>query len=191
MGGLVLAVFSFISQANDLLARLVWTETDVSKMFEADTAEWVTRSMPPQAWLISSSVAGMALAVLLFVGATRLRQRVAAGVRLCRVWAWMAIAWGLTEMALALVWIVVFFGELPEGSGSDWLGRLSWASALERRSSWLSRGHCSCGCRDPGSSRKSPAGRSRDPLARQTIGRPARRSQASSASWLGRNSSSG
>ena len=60
-------------------------------------------SMSPVSWTVPASLAGLALAILLFVGAVRLLRRQASGARLCTLWSWMIIPWTIIATVITLV----------------------------------------------------------------------------------------
>ncbi len=60
-------------------------------------------SMPPVGWMVLSSVVGLALVILLFVGALRLLRRQASGARLCALWSWIMIPWTIIATVITLV----------------------------------------------------------------------------------------
>ncbi len=60
-------------------------------------------SMPPIGWTVFASVVGLALVILLFVGAVRLLRRQASGAKLCALWSWMIIPWSIIATAITLV----------------------------------------------------------------------------------------
>lgn len=120
--GLILGAILFLDQIDDLLIPLVWTEDDWSRMLGPETAELVVRSLPPPAWLVTSSLVGMALAALLVVGSSRLRRRRRSGVTLCRTWSWLAIAWVAIDMASALWWLQAHADEIPGLASTGWQG---------------------------------------------------------------------
>ena len=73
-------------------------------------------SMSPVSWTVLASVVGLALVILLFVGAVRLLRRQASGARLCALWSWMIIPWTI----IATVITLVFHFNAPEPSGGRW-----------------------------------------------------------------------
>ena len=84
-------------------------------MSEQEVQEMQT-AMPPATWSVFASVVGLALVILLFVGAVRLLRRQASGARLCALWSWMIIPWTI----IATVITLVFHFNVPEPSGGRW-----------------------------------------------------------------------
>ena len=78
----------------DLLRSVGVSEQEVQEM-EA--------SIPPVGWTVLASVVGLALVILLFVGALRLLRRQASGARLCALWSWMIIPWTIIATVITLV----------------------------------------------------------------------------------------
>ena len=101
--GVVIGVLVFIDPLDDLLFRLAWTERDWQRFLGPEIAELVSAVMPPAAWLLIQAVAQLTLGGLLVVGALRLRRRRSSGARLCRLWAWLAVAW-VGVMAVWAMW---------------------------------------------------------------------------------------
>lgn len=120
--GIVVAVIMFLDQLGDLLVPLVMNEGFWRRFLAPDLAEFVARAMPGPGWLVLTSLIGMALAVLLFVGSLRLRRRLRSGVRLCRTWAWIAIAWVAIEIGRAFWWMAEYGDELAGLAGTGWEG---------------------------------------------------------------------
>ncbi len=70
-------------------------------------------SMSPVSWTVPASLVGLALVILLFVGAVRLLRRQASGARLCALWSWIIIPWTI----IATVITLVFHFNAPAPSG--------------------------------------------------------------------------
>ncbi len=70
-------------------------------------------SMSPVSWTVFTSLVGLALAILLFVGAVRLLRRQAPGAKLCALWSWIIIPWTI----IATVITLVFHFKAPAPSG--------------------------------------------------------------------------
>ena len=81
---------------------------------EQDVQEWEI-SMPPIGWTVLAGVVGLALVILLFVGAVRLLRRQASGARLCALWSWIIIPWTI----IATVITLVFHFNVPVPSGGQ------------------------------------------------------------------------
>lgn len=63
----------------------------------------VETSMPPVGWTVFASVVGLALFILLFVGAVRLLRHQASGAKLCAIWSWVIIPWTIIATVITLV----------------------------------------------------------------------------------------
>ena len=79
---------------------------------EQDVQEWEI-SMSPVSWTVPASVVGLALIILLFVGALKLLRRQASGAKLCALWSWTIIPWTI----IATVITLVFHFNTPAPSG--------------------------------------------------------------------------
>ena len=77
----------------DLLRTLGVSEQEVQEM---------ETSMPPVVWTVLASLVGLALVILLFVGAVRLLRRQASGARLCALWSWIIIPWTIIATVITL-----------------------------------------------------------------------------------------
>ncbi len=73
-------------------------------------------SMPPVGWTVLTSMVGLALVILLFVGAVRLLRRQTSGARLCALWSWIIIPWSIVATVITLVIQL----NAPEPSGGRW-----------------------------------------------------------------------
>ena len=73
----------------------------------------VEASMPPVGWTVFASLVGLALVILLFVGAVRLLRRQVSGAKLCALWSWTIIPWTI----IATVITLVFHFNTPAPSG--------------------------------------------------------------------------
>jgi amino acid transporter len=71
-------------------------------MSEQDVQAMET-SMPPIGWTVLTSLVGLALIILLFVGALKLLRRQASGARLCALWSWIIIPWTIIATVITLV----------------------------------------------------------------------------------------
>ncbi len=77
-------------------------------------------SMSPVSWTVLASVVGLALVILLFVGAVRLLRRQASGARLCALWSWMIIPWSIIATAITLVFH--FNAPVPSSGQGEQIG---------------------------------------------------------------------
>lgn len=77
-------------------------------------------SMPPIGWTVFASVVGLALVILLFVGAVRLLRRQASGARLCALWSWVIIPW--TIIATGITLVIQLNAPAPSGGQGEQIG---------------------------------------------------------------------
>ena len=77
-------------------------------------------SMSPVSWTVPASVAGLALASLLFVGAVRLLRRQVSGAKLCALWSWIIIPWTIIATVITLVFH--FNTPAPSGGPGEQIG---------------------------------------------------------------------
>lgn len=121
--GIVVAVIAFIDRLDDLLFTAWWSEETWRSILGVQVGEFVIRALPSQAWLVTQSLIGMALAVVLFTASRRLRGRRRSGVTLCRVWAWLVIAWVAIDISQAVRWMMKHAGEISDlAAGAEWQG---------------------------------------------------------------------
>ena len=80
----------------------------------------IEASMPPVDWTVLTSVVGLALVILLFVGAVKLLRRQAPGARLCALWSWMIIPWTIIATVITLVFH--FNTPVPSGGPGQQIG---------------------------------------------------------------------
>ncbi len=99
-----LTILFILPSYTDWLQRIGMSEQEVQEM---------QTSMSPVSWTVPASVVGVALTILLFVGALRLLRRQASGARLCALWSWMIIPWTI----IATVITLVFHFNTPAPSG--------------------------------------------------------------------------
>jgi hypothetical protein len=127
--GIILSVIIFVDKLDDLMT-LTWTEEQWSRLLGTPLAETIVRSLPPVGWRLVSSVAQMALAVLLLSGSLALRRRRRAGISRCRTWAMLAIAWVAVEIGWAIWWL----SRYPEGligiPAATWQGFAAFGIAV-------------------------------------------------------------
>ena len=76
--------------------------------------------MPPATWAVFASVVGLALVILLFVGAVGLLRRQASGARLCALWSWLTIPW--TIIATVITLVLHFDAPVPSGGQGEQIG---------------------------------------------------------------------
>lgn len=117
--GIILGIIIFIDKIDDLVT-LTWSAADWQTIFAPDIAELIVRASRPVGWHLLSGVVQMGLGVFLVVASIALRRRRRAGVSLCRVWAWLAIAWAVTAMGWAIWWLPRHAAEIPGLSLASW-----------------------------------------------------------------------
>jgi hypothetical protein len=117
--GIVLGVVLLLDKIDDVLT-LSWTAQDWGRIFAPDLADLIARSMPPVAWRVFSAAVQIALAALLIGGSVALRRRARSGVRLCRLWAWLAVVWIVVSMGRSVWWLQQHGGELPASPSIVW-----------------------------------------------------------------------
>jgi hypothetical protein len=110
--GIVIGIVLLIDTADDVLT-LQWTAEHWRRIFAPEIADVIARAMPSVGMRIVSTVVQVALAALLVVGCLALRRRSRAGVVHCRLWAWLAIAWVVIQLARGAVWLRQFGNDLP------------------------------------------------------------------------------
>ena len=117
--GVVLAALIVLDKIDDLV-MLNWTEADWSRLLGPDLAALVYAALPPTAWRLLKSLVHIGLGVLLASGALALRHRRLHGVRRCRLWAWLSIAWVLGSMTVGLILARQSLGDIPGLSVYGW-----------------------------------------------------------------------
>lgn len=117
--GILLGTIMCLDKIDDL-ATLNWTEADWRSVFVPSIAELIVRVSPPVGLRLLDAVVQTGLGVFLIVASVALRRRRRAGVSLCRVWAWLAIAWGVTAMGWASWWLARQAGEIAGLSPARW-----------------------------------------------------------------------
>jgi hypothetical protein len=110
--GIVIGIVLLIDTADDMLT-LRWTAEDWRRVFAPQITDGIARAMPSVGMRILSTVVQVALAALLIVGSLALRRRSSAGVAHCRLWAWLAVAWIVIQVARGAVWLRRFGDDLP------------------------------------------------------------------------------
>ncbi len=128
--GIILAVIMVVDQVDDVITYLTWSPQDWRRIFAPEVADLIVQAMPPLAWLVVSAVVGVGLGLLLFVGSIFLRRRRRGGVTLCRVWAWLAIAWAVLEMVRAISWFKGYSGDLAGVPVGAWQGYAVFGIAI-------------------------------------------------------------
>lgn len=128
--GIVLGIIAFIDKLDDLLIPFLWTKKDWIHMVGPEVGEFVARSMPTARWVVFSSIVGMVLASILIAGSLHLRRHRRTGVRECRAWAWLAIAWVMVEAGRIIAWFGRYGDQVPVPPGTEWQGTAAFAIAL-------------------------------------------------------------
>lgn len=130
--GIILSVIIFIDKLDDLIT-LSWTAEQWRVLLGADLARLVVESLPPMAVRLVTSLAHMALGVLLFAGCLALRRRRRAGITRCRVWAALAIVWVVLEVGWAAWWLSHRTEEITRWAGISpgvWQGYAEFGIAV-------------------------------------------------------------
>jgi hypothetical protein len=130
--GIVLSAIIFIDKLDDLLT-LTWTQEQWRGLVGADLANLIVDSLPPLAVRLVTSLAHMALAVLLLAGCLALRRRRRAGIARCRVWAALAIVWVTLEIGWAAWWLSQRTEEITRAAGvspAAWQGYAAFGIAV-------------------------------------------------------------
>ncbi len=128
--GIVLGVLIFLDKLDDMLLPLMWSEEKWQELLAPNVAEFVVRTLPPPAWLVTTGLIWMALALLLIAGSTRLRQHRRSGVTLCTRWAWLAIAMLGLETVRSIWWLSRHLGELQALVPGGWEGTAVFAAVV-------------------------------------------------------------
>ncbi len=119
--GVVLGVIMFIDKADDLaLIPVIWTDASRRLLLGPELGDLVGRSLPRAVWPFLYILLGGVLGLLLAIGSLRLRRHRRSGVALCRVWAWLSLAWLTVGLAAALWWFGRYGGEISRFAGPGW-----------------------------------------------------------------------
>jgi len=110
--GIVLGVLIFLDQIDDLWMQLTWTEEDWRRFFSPEMSALMAAALRPTGWQLASSVIQMGLGILLVVGSLGLHLRRRSGVSLCRLWAWLAVAWAVADIGSAAWLLSRYTGEV-------------------------------------------------------------------------------
>lgn len=117
--GIVLGVLILLDQIDDLW-MLTWTEEDMRRVFAPEIAVLIAAAMRPKSWQLASTVIQMGLGLLLIVGSSRLKRRRQSAIALCRVWAWLAIAWAVAVIGWGVWLLSQYSGEIQGVSSVAW-----------------------------------------------------------------------
>jgi hypothetical protein len=118
--GIILGVVIFLDQIDDLWMQLTWTEEDWRLILSPEMAALMAAALRPTGWPLASTVIQMGFGVLLVVGSLGLRRRRRSGVSLCRLWAWLAIAWAVADIGWAAWLLSRYSGDIPGVSLVSW-----------------------------------------------------------------------
>jgi hypothetical protein len=129
MIGIILSILIFVDKLDDLVT-LTWTEENWREIFGPDLAEVIIGALPPFAWRLVSSLAHVALGVLLLVGCLGLRRRRRWGISRCRQWAVLAIVWIAVEMGWATWWLSRYGGEIAGLPPGTWQAAAAFGLAV-------------------------------------------------------------
>ena len=121
--GLILGVLMVLDQLDDL-ATLGWTAQDWARVVGPRIGAVIADYMPPSAWRITTLLVQLGLGVLLCFAGLRLRHRQQSGVRLCRMWAGLAIAWAAISLGIAAWWLLSCGSSVP---GAELVNWQAWA----------------------------------------------------------------
>lgn len=127
--GLILSVIIFVDKLDELVT-LTWTEEQWTRAVGEDLAALIVSALPPLGWRLASSLAHIALAVLLFAASLALRGRRRSGVSRCRAWAMLAIGWVVVEMGWAIWWLSRYEGEIMGVAPATWQGNAAFGIAV-------------------------------------------------------------
>lgn len=130
--GIILAVIIFIDKLDDLVT-LTWTAEQWRGLVGADLADLIVGSLPPLAVRLVTSLAHMALGVLLFAGCLALRRRRRPGITRCRAWAALAIVWVTLEVGWAAWWLAQRSEHISRAAGispATWQGYAEFGIAV-------------------------------------------------------------
>lgn len=119
----IAGALTVVDQLDDL-ATLGWDQQDWARFVGPRLAEIIVGAMPPLFWRVTTLLVQLALGILLAVAGLRLRRRRRSGVRLCRLWAGLAIAWALCTTGVAAVWLRGYGATIGGAELVNWEG---WA----------------------------------------------------------------
>lgn len=125
--GIVLGAIMILDQLDDLLFARFWTTESWRQLVSPELGDFLARSLPSGAWMVTTNLIKLALGVLLVAGALQLRRRRRLGVTLCRSWAVLAIVWLGVEVVQGLTWFSRYGGEIPGVPATGWQGTAACA----------------------------------------------------------------
>jgi hypothetical protein len=105
--GIILASLGLLGSCCGVLSPLVWPRyiawLESMEQMPQEQIEMARNQMPPALWIVPASLVGLALALILLIGAIKLIRRQAEGVGLCKFWAWFTIPWSLLGFVVQLL----------------------------------------------------------------------------------------
>jgi uncharacterized membrane protein HdeD (DUF308 family) len=116
--GIIIGIVLVLDNVDDLVL-VWWTAGDWGQVFAPAIADLIARTTPSAGWRLVEGVVEVGLGTLLIVASLAVRRRFRRGIPLCRLWAWLAVAWTVVVMARSLVWISRHAGELSAVVGRE------------------------------------------------------------------------
>jgi hypothetical protein len=125
--GIILAALGLLGGCCGVISPLVWPRyiqwLESMEGVPEDSIAMAKAGMPPAAWVVPASLVGLALSVILMIGAIRLLRRLSSGVGLCKFWAWFNIPWSLVGFVVNLLLQArVPKGDQPIGAVGQYAG---------------------------------------------------------------------
>jgi hypothetical protein len=125
--GIILASLGVLGSCCGAISPLAWPRyIQWLEGMEGVTEEQIAMAkagMLPAAWMVPASLVGLAMSVILMIGAIRLLRRMSSGVGLCKFWAWFTIPWSLVSFVVNLLLQArVPKGDQPIGAVGQYLG---------------------------------------------------------------------
>lgn len=102
--GMIVAILIVVDTLGDL-GTIGWSAEEWRRILPYGSGEIVAGIMPPAAVRLAWALVQLGLGMLLFLGAYRLSQQQQSGVKLCRLWSWLAIAEVSAAMITAAWWL--------------------------------------------------------------------------------------
>ena len=105
--GIIVAAVGLLGGCCGVIAPLVWPYyirwLEGLEQVPQEQLGAAKAAMLPAAWMVPASLVGLALSVVLLIGAIRLLRRRSSGIGLCKVWAWINIPWSLLGYVVNLL----------------------------------------------------------------------------------------
>ena len=111
--GMVIGAMMALSEAQEIVRILTWTEQDWQALLGPAWTESVVATLPSMPWQVASSVFELGLGCLLFVGAWWMFWRERRAIRACRSWAWLAIAYAAVIIVWVATWMPRYLQTVP------------------------------------------------------------------------------